>query len=144
MEQKESNAIKPEYIDIGSRLRQFRIAFVHQKQTTAAEVLQEKQGVLSKMENARVEVGVKLIMALVKNYHLNVNWLVTGEGEMRIKALNKPLSAQDLNTIKGDIASVSEGLRLLQFNYIALSKLIKEKLGGFETDMAILKSQSVH
>jgi len=57
-------------------------------QTQFAAKLSTSQNLISKYEKGDVEVPYKIINNLHKILNININWLLTGKGEMFIKDLN--------------------------------------------------------
>lgn len=67
--------------NFGDRLKKFR----QQKgltQLDLARTLKISQGYISSVERNQKAPGKELLIALKRYYNLNINWLLTGEGEM--------------------------------------------------------------
>ncbi|MBC8112469.1 MAG: helix-turn-helix transcriptional regulator [Verrucomicrobia bacterium] len=67
---------------IGGRLRQIRTQIAKQSQEEFASIMCMTQSNLSMIENQKVLPSCFLLYRLHKAYHINTNWILTGEGEM--------------------------------------------------------------
>jgi transcriptional regulator with XRE-family HTH domain len=69
-------------LQIGERLNKFRKT-LHLSQINMADALEIPQSTLSEMEKGRKNVSYNTIISLLSNYsNLNIDWLLTGRGEM--------------------------------------------------------------
>jgi transcriptional regulator with XRE-family HTH domain len=71
-------------VETGKRLKSFRIS----KHLTLAELSMKtglSVGMLSETEGGRNKPSPNLMIALYRLYHLNINWLLSGEGEVDLK-----------------------------------------------------------
>jgi transcriptional regulator with XRE-family HTH domain len=71
-------------VETGKRLKDFRIS----KHLTLAELSMKtglSVGMLSETEGGRNKPSPNLMIALYRLYNLNINWLLTGEGEVDLK-----------------------------------------------------------
>jgi len=108
---------------IGERLKIFRKKR-GLKLADLANALGLSIGYLSEVENNKTGIGQKILIRLRELYNLNVNWLLTGEGEMFEK---KPEITSQLNIelIKNVIIEVE---KLFQKNNLSLSPNKKAEL----------------
>jgi transcriptional regulator with XRE-family HTH domain len=67
--------------EIGLRFKQFR-EFINKSQAKLAKELQVRQVIISEIETGRTFPGLNLQYYLNGQYHLNINWLIHGSGEM--------------------------------------------------------------
>jgi len=74
--------------ETGMRFKQFR-EFINKSQTKLAEELQVPQDSISKIERGKIFPGLILYRYLNVQYHLNINWLIHGSGEMTLSLLKK-------------------------------------------------------
>ena len=71
--------------ETGSRLKLFR----QSKNITLKELSKEtglSEGMISESENGKNKPSPNLMLALRKLYNMDINWLLTGEGEMLLRA----------------------------------------------------------
>ncbi|SKB73053.1 helix-turn-helix domain-containing protein [Malaciobacter marinus] len=66
-------------------------------QTDFAEKLETSQNLISKYEKGQVELPFKIINNLHKVFNININWLLTGSGEMFENENNKPSEKKDID-----------------------------------------------
>jgi len=74
--------------ETGMRFKQFR-EFINKNQTKLAEELQVPQDSISKIERGKTFPDLILQRYLNIQYHLNINWLIHGSGEMILSPLKK-------------------------------------------------------
>ena len=67
--------------EIGLRFKQFR-EFINKSQDKLSEELQVRQVIISEIETGRTFPALNLQYYLNNQYHLNINWLIQGSGEM--------------------------------------------------------------
>lgn len=92
--------------DIGKRLRQFRKKHIG-SQVQAAGELESSQKHISNMENGKASVGIDIIRMLIKKYHLNANWMLTGTGNWVTNLKDNRKLIHDLSDINGDIQAMN-------------------------------------
>ena len=114
---------------IGNRLRAVRKALGLTQQEFAAEV-GLKQSTIAMYEIGHGKASERVITTLCKEYDINRNWLLTGEGEMfRPKTQNETLmelcldAAENPNSPKGAILAALAALSDEQWQ--ALGDIIK-------------------
>ena len=78
--------------EIGLRFKEFRNT-IKKSQYKLAEELKSSQSTITKIEIGKLFPGAPLQNYLHRNYHLNLNWLLTGEGEMNISPAKKSIHA---------------------------------------------------
>ncbi len=67
--------------DVGLRLRLLREA-LNLSQAKLAKKLKVSQGAISKWESGERDVPTSILIELKKEFGVNLNWLLSGEGEM--------------------------------------------------------------
>lgn len=70
---------------IGQRLKIVRIEIAHQSQEEFASVLCMTQSNLSMLETQKYLPSCMILYLLHETYGVNLNWLITGQGEMQNK-----------------------------------------------------------
>jgi transcriptional regulator with XRE-family HTH domain len=70
--------------EVGLRLRQVRTQIARQSQEEFAGIMCMTQSNLSMIENQKVLPSCFLLYRIHTAYHINLNWVVTGEGEMLV------------------------------------------------------------
>jgi len=97
---------------IGNRLGEF-IKAKSLKQLHVAKMTGIAQGTLSNYENNKRLPSTEFLCQLIKLYRLNINWLLTGEGDMFIaNASHKSLNKTELHeNISNDI--IANKIRML-------------------------------
>lgn len=75
---------------IGERIRMVRTEIAKQSQEDFAATVCMTQSNLSMIEKCHYLPSIMLLYLLHHTWHINVNWLLTGEGEK--EAQDKPLS----------------------------------------------------
>ena len=66
---------------IGKRLKELKIA-LKVTSATLAEKLEIPVRTIGSYERDEAQPGVKFLNALIEHYRVNINWLITGKGEM--------------------------------------------------------------
>ncbi|OGI19760.1 MAG: hypothetical protein A2287_01715 [Candidatus Melainabacteria bacterium RIFOXYA12_FULL_32_12] len=66
---------------LGNRLKEFRL-FKKLTQQELAQKLNTSSGYISEIEANKKMPGSEFLLALLKEYKININWLLAGEGEM--------------------------------------------------------------
>ena len=74
---------------VGQRLKFLRTQFLKLSQKELASILNVKQNTLSNWERGENEMDYEAMQTLSKTFNVNLNWLLTGEGEMFIKREHK-------------------------------------------------------
>lgn len=69
--------------EIGRRFRQFRW-MINKSQWQLAEEIDIFQSIISNIESGKTFPRIVYLQFLNENYGLNINWLVTGKGDIRI------------------------------------------------------------
>ena len=69
---------------IGERIRQVRIQLTGCSQETFADLMCMTQSNLSMIETQKFLPSCALLYRLHRTYRVDLNWLLTGEGEMRL------------------------------------------------------------
>jgi len=112
-------------IEFGKRIKAIRKA-LDMKQQDFAEGIDLSGSFLSEVENGKYKPGFKFYNNLLQKYNVNLNYLLTGEGDMFNK--NKDLEETPVKKIFGPIESGEELLW-----YIKRSPLFMHTLMGFAT-----------
>ncbi len=127
----ESEKIKKK---IGERFRQFREA-IYKTQTQLAQELNVYQSTITNIEVGKTFPNIKYLHHFHKTYLLNINWLLSGEGDIFEDAEKKKSSGSLLNChlSKRDYMydKYVELLRLMQIpvvEQVVLAKLVELKV----------------
>ncbi len=67
--------------DITERFKQIRLS-QNLTQQEFADLLVFSQSHLAEIEKGKKEPSRKVLLALITQFHVNINWLLTGKGEM--------------------------------------------------------------
>jgi transcriptional regulator with XRE-family HTH domain len=86
---------------IGLRFKQFRES-INKSQDKLAKELQVRQVIISEIETGKTFPALNLQYYLNNQYHLNINWLIQGSGEM-IEPPWKKLKDFDLHQLLSQI-----------------------------------------
>ena len=92
-------------MDVAQRIRAWRHAMGLTQERFAAHAGVPRRTLIG-YENAEREPGTSSLAAIART-GVNMTWLLTGEGEMRDAAREKPLQGKELRVIAG------EGLSLI-------------------------------
>ena len=76
---------------VGQRLRKLREVYLKLTQTQLAEILGIKQNTLSSWERGSRDIPTWVYEFLASQYGVNINWLLTGEGEPFIQPKEEPV-----------------------------------------------------
>jgi len=71
--------------EIAKRFKQFRES-IDKTQSRLADELNVQQNIFADIEKGLILPGIDLLHYFNKNYHLNCNWLLSGEGAMTAAA----------------------------------------------------------
>jgi transcriptional regulator with XRE-family HTH domain len=67
--------------DVGTRLREVRMALGYSQQYFSA-LLNTSAGFISEIEGNKKSPGIQLLYSLWRKFNININWLLTGKGNM--------------------------------------------------------------
>lgn len=86
---------------IAKRLREFRIKYVDKNQGKAAKILQRSHSQLSYAERGMRQVPIIFVKILQNDYKLNPDWLLNGDGPMKLtdtKKKNTIINVAEMNS----------------------------------------------
>lgn len=72
-------------LEIGQRIRKIRSEIVKVSQFEFSEQISMTQSNLSMLENGKIYPSCFLLIKINLNYNININWLVTGVGNMTLE-----------------------------------------------------------
>ena len=105
--------------EIGLRFKQFR-EFIKKSQGKLAKELQIRQVIISEIETGRTFPALNLQHYLNGQYHLNINWLIHGSGDMTEPPWKK---AKDLD-LQQLISGIDKNDPMYE-NYVELLSLLR-------------------
>ncbi len=70
---------------VGARLRKLRVELLEMTQKELAQALGVKQNTISQWEKEERDIPTAVYEALATKFGVNINWLLTGEGEPLLK-----------------------------------------------------------
>ncbi|WP_026896890.1 helix-turn-helix domain-containing protein [Daejeonella oryzae] len=109
---------------IANRFAQFRKQFIAKSQDEAGKILGVSQPTIYRFEAAKAGITVEVIRILIKSYHLNIDWLTEGKGQMQDKEETKSTLVTDVNQIKVDIESHECKIKIMQKNITSIGKQV--------------------
>ena len=77
-------------IEVGLRFKTFR-KLLGLSQQSLAKVLGYAQRTISDWERGRLEIPIQVLITLKQRYGLNIDWLLTGEGEPFLTPKEEPV-----------------------------------------------------
>jgi transcriptional regulator with XRE-family HTH domain len=83
---------------IGKRFKQVRKK-LSLTQTKLAEVIGCKQATIADYERERISPSAKVLSIISKNYNININWLLTGSGEMFLSHQGQASKSESSNNV---------------------------------------------
>jgi len=86
---------KKEAFGVGSRLRELRERYLKLTQTQLADLLGVKQNTLSSWEREARDIPTWVYSFLASHFGVNINWLLTGEGEPFLTPSTEPVKKKD-------------------------------------------------
>jgi len=107
---------------LGNRLKDFRKSYKITQQGLA-ERLNTSSGYISEIESGKTMPGGNFLISLKREFNINSNWLLTGEGDMFLEDKNKASQIEDLNLIP-EIKEIIEDLKQATNKITDLNKLI--------------------
>jgi transcriptional regulator with XRE-family HTH domain len=118
-----SPALSPE---VFSRVIMFIKKYVDKNQIEAAKQLGVSQGTVSNIFIRKRPPSPKVLRTLMTKFHMNQDWLVTGEGSpVRNGEPEKKKSLMlDLGTLQAEIESLTHQMRIYEVNQNHLFKVI--------------------
>lgn len=99
---------------VGERLKKAREYLGYKKQGYFAEKLEIVQNTYSNYENGHREIPFKILEKISQN-GINLNWLLTGEGEM-YQTQSPQKTNNEVPTIHGISADEREAIRIIREN----------------------------
>lgn len=114
---------------IANRLKIFREQYIDKSQNQASKKLGIAQSALSYMENGMTPIYFKFISQLVKEFHLNQDWLTTGNGKPTEKNPSKPTLLTDLNALNEELSLLKKQIQMMEANQNYMLKIINELRG---------------
>jgi transcriptional regulator with XRE-family HTH domain len=109
-------------MNLGDRIKEVRTSS-NKSLTAFADSLGISKGTLSKMENNKNSPSVTTLVSLSKQYNVNLNWILTSEGEMYIDSSN-------------DSEFYKEKIRYLKEKLAVLSKKLEEEVDNINEIVA--------
>jgi len=93
-------------IDIGLRIKEIRNRN-NLTQTDFCNIIDVKQANLSHIENNGKKISLEIILKIISNFNINIEWLLTGKGEM-LKSEKPKIESKIKNSWVGNTV-VGEG-----------------------------------
>lgn len=88
-------------VDCASRLQSFRKGLRPRlSQAEVAQVLEITQTAYSRIEKGVNRISCRLLHYMMTSHHLNVHWLLTGEGEPHLVPHNPSITSNDEGTAR--------------------------------------------
>jgi len=118
-------------IKMGERIKELR-KFFNFSQARFADNLKISQGFLSDVEKDKKIPGSSFLLSLLKYYGVNINWLLTGRGEMFLKE-DIYISEEERENLKDNIykrAHLSPDLKemVIEAAHLAVDRALKKLL----------------
>ena len=112
-------------IEVGKRLKELR-GYLEYSQKDFANKYGMSQQALSKYEKGQSDISDTIKKSLNKDYHLNLNWLLTGKGSMFVNGahdnssneLDINLSYKEMLPILNEIADLTARQKEMLSEYI--------------------------
>lgn len=115
---------------IGKRLREFRMNnLLNQKQM--ARGLDVDQGELSRWEKGKTLMGTKYLCLLAIEYHLSIDWLFTGEGDMFRTKIAKLLTDRVAERAMRQYLAGLNGVSVADLREERFRELLREELAKY-------------
>jgi len=76
---------------VGARLRKLRTEFLNLTQKELAQILGVKQNTISQWEKEERDIPTAVYETLATKFGVNINWLLTGEGEPFLQPQREPV-----------------------------------------------------
>ncbi len=120
---------------IGNRLKSY-FKVKNFKQNAVAQRIDVSAGFLSRVLNDEEEITAKVIFGLSKSYaELNINWLISGNGEMLVEQMPKFIQAnEDTAAYETPKKKPLNGLELLLEDY-------GRRIDALENDVTLLRKE---
>lgn len=115
--------------DLANNLYEFRIIYIDKEQKAAAEKLSMPPSTLSQMESAKRPINIELLIKLITQYKLNVEWLTTGLGDKQINTLAKPTAATSLSTVNQELLILRKAIAIFEVQVSTAYKHIEKQAG---------------
>lgn len=81
--------------DVGRRFKEFRIS-QKKAQHVLAQELQVHQSTITNIEHGTTFPKINYLQYFYEKYGLNINWLVTGEGDMFMDSIRRSMGAEKI------------------------------------------------
>ena len=114
--------------EIAKRFTQFAELFVSKKQEGLAEKFGMSQASISRLRSGKQPITIDVLAVLINSYHLNFDWLLTGEGNMKtIPSPKKRDTITDISAMKADVEMILKQLRLLQNTFTYTTNKLNDR-----------------
>lgn len=107
--------------------KKFRIKHIDKVQTAAADKLGITKGHLSNIENGSKRPSLELIEKLIRDYHINIEWLSTGLGNEQTSGPGKATAATSLGQAHTDIMVMQQAMKIFHVNTNKLYDIIEQQ-----------------
>ncbi len=104
--------------DVGTRLREVRMALGYSQQYFSA-LLNTSAGFISEIEGNKKSPGIQLLYSLWRKFNININWLLTGKGNMfhsHSRIEHTPPSQEQRSDMEQDLSIQQQIIALQQEN----------------------------
>ncbi len=104
--------------DVGTRLREVRMALGYSQQYFSA-LLNTSAGFISEIEGSKKSPGIQLLYSLWRKFNININWLLTGKGNMfnsHSRTEHTPPSSEQRSDMEQDLSIHQQIIALQQEN----------------------------
>ncbi len=98
---------------IGDRLKKFR-NYLKLTQRSVAETLNCNQATIADYEKGRILPSIKVLYNITENYNLDINWLLTGKGEMFLAESGETSKDERIMQLENEIAKIKKDISLLE------------------------------
>ena len=126
-------------VQIAKRFAMFRREFIDKNQLTAANLLEISQPLLSQLESGKRPITFNLVATkLVKEFDLNIEWLVTGEGDKQSNAKDKPSAKASLTRVHMEVQAIHKAIKMYEATTTHLVKVVarlEKRLEKAESDI---------
>lgn len=115
------------------RFFEFRNRFVDQNQRDAAAKLGISQPYISQIESGKKRIGFTLVDTLIRNFGLNAEWWITGEGKPNKKfEAPKGELLTSVKDLQGEIDILKRHILILEKNQAAFINMLSKKIESID------------
>lgn len=126
-----------------TRLKEFR-AYLKRSQTDFAAAIGMKQRTYASYETGGNKIPFALLVALVDEYKLNVNWLISGFGPMQVDPRSGEMIQGPVYELNKEEQRKAHNVEMLQQKvkmYEEQIRIMEQSMGNMQTLIDLLQSQ---